>query len=97
MAQFIISTLIHAAACFVFIVTLVAIAGTTKKDIVKMAKALGFGFLVYHSDSKKYFYCMTRKDALEWMAATYADACMFSYRTKEVLSVVVRKQQSNFA
>lgn len=97
MAQFIISTLTHALACFVFIVTLVAIAGTTKSDIVKMAKALGFGFLVYHSDSQKYFYCMTRKDAIEWMAATYADASMFSYRTKEVLSVVVRKQQSNFA
>lgn len=97
MAQFIISTLIHAAACFVFIVTLVAIAGTTKKDIVKIAKAFGFGFLVYHSDSQKYFYCLTRKDALEWMGATYANASMFSYRTKEVLSVVVRKQQSNFA
>lgn len=97
MAEFIISTLIHAVACFAFIVTLVAIAGTTKKDIVRIAKAFGFGFLVYHSDSQKYFYCVTRKDALEWMAATYADASMFSYRTKEVLSVVVRKQQSNFA
>lgn len=97
MAQFILSTLIHAVACFAFIVTLVAIAGTTKKDIVKMAKALGFGFLVYHSDSQKYFYCLTRKDALEWLAATYANASLFSNFTKEALAVVVRKQQSNFA
>ena len=97
MAQFIISTLIHAAACFVFIVTLVAIAGTTKKDIVRIAKALGFGFLVYHSDSQKYFYCLTKKIALEWLGSTYADAVLFSNWSKEALQVVSRKQNAFFA
>lgn len=55
------------------------------------AKCLGFGFLVYHSDSQKYFYALTRKDAIEWLGATYADAVMFSNLTKEVLSVKLAK------
>lgn len=55
------------------------------------AKCLGFGFLVYHSDSQKYFYSLTRKDALEWLGATYADAAVFSNRTKEVISVKLAK------
>ena len=55
------------------------------------AKCLGFGFLVYHSDSQKYFYSLTRKDAIEWLGATYADAAVFSNRTKEVISVKLVK------
>lgn len=51
------------------------------------AKCLGFGFLVYHSDSQKYFYALTHKDTLEWLGATYADAAVFSNRTKEVICV----------
>lgn len=56
-----------------------------------VARFLGFGFLVYHSDRQKYFYALTRKDALEWLGATYADAAVFSNRTKEVLSVKLVK------
>ena len=55
------------------------------------AKCLGFGFLVYHSDSQKYFYSLTHRDAMEWLGATYADAVMFSNRTKEVISVKLVK------
>ena len=55
------------------------------------AKCLGFGFLVYHSDSQKTYYSITKKDALEWMAATYADAVIFSNWTKEALAVKLAK------
>ena len=55
------------------------------------AKCLGFGFIVYHSDSQKYFYSLTRKDAIEWLGATYADAVMFSNRTKETIVVKLVK------
>lgn len=59
--------------------------------VTKAWKAMGFGFLVYHSDSQKTFYCMSKKDALEWLAATYADAVIFSNWTKETLAVKLAK------
>ena len=59
--------------------------------VIKACKAMGFGFLVYHSDSQKTFYSMSKKDALEWLAATYADAVIFSNWTKEVLAVKLTK------
>ena len=97
MATFFINTIIHSMLAIVTIVALVAIFGTTKKDVLTLAKRIGIGFLVYHSDSQKYFYCLTRKDALEWLGSTYADAVMFSNWTKEAISIVQRKQQINFA
>ena len=97
MATFFINTVIHSMLAIATIVALVAICGTTKKDIVSLAKKLGIGFLVYHSDSQKYFYTITRKSAVEWMGSTYADAVMFSNWTKEAIAVVSRKQQTNFA
>ena len=56
-----------------------------------VAKCLGFGFLVYHSDSQKYFYSLTRKDALEWLGATYADAAIFSNWTKKTVTIKFSK------
>ena len=97
MATSFINTLIHSMLAIVAIVALVALFGTTKKDLIKLAKKLGIGFLVYHSDSQKYFYTITRKSAVEWLGSTYADAVMFSNWTKEPLSIVTRKQQINFA
>ena len=97
MATFFINTIIHSMLSIVTIVALVALFGTTKKDILALAKRIGFGFIVYHSDSQKYFYTLTRKSALEWLGSTYADAVMFSNWTKEVISIVQRKQQTNFA
>ena len=97
MATFFINTAIHSTMAIVTIVALVALFGTTKKDLIKLAKKLGIGFLVYHSDSQKYFYTITRKSAVEWLGSTYADAVMFSNWTKEPLSIVTRKQQINFA
>lgn len=73
------------------IVALMAFISRPMYYIKLMAKFLGFGFLVYHSDSQKYFYALTRNDAMEWMGATYADAVMFSNWTKEVLSVKLAK------
>jgi hypothetical protein len=52
---------------------------------------MGFGFLVYHSDSQKTFYCMSKKDAVEWLAATYADAVIFSNWTKETIAIKLTK------
>ena len=97
MATFFINTIIHSMLAIVTIVALVAIFGTTKKDVLTLAKRIGIGFLVYHSDSQKYFYCLTRKDALEWLGSTYADAVMFSNWTKEPVAVVQRKNNVNFA
>ena len=74
--------------------TIVAIMAFIYRPVyyIKLAaKCLGFGFLVYHSDSQKYFYSLTRRDALEWLGATYADAVMFSNWTKEVISVKLVK------
>lgn len=97
MATFFINTVIHSMIAIATIVALVAIFGTTKKDIVSLAKKLGIGFLVYHSDSQKYFYCLTKKNAVEWLGATYADAMMFSNWTKEVVAIVQRKNNVSFA
>ena len=97
MATFFINTLIHSMLSIVTIVALVTLFGTTKKDVLALAKRIGFGFIVYHSDSQKHFYCLTRKDALEWLGATYADAVMFSNWTKEVVAIVQRKNNVNFA
>ena len=97
MATFFINTLIHSMLAIAIIVSLVAIFGTTKKDVLALAKRVGMGFIVYHSDSQKHFYCLTRKDALEWLGSTYADAVMFSNWNKEAISIVQRKQQTNFA
>ncbi len=97
MATFFINTFIHTIMAIATIIALVAIFGTTKKDIIALAKKLGIGFLVYHSDSQKHFYCLTKKDALEWLGSTYADAVMFSNWTKETIAIVQRKQQINFA
>ena len=96
MATFFINTAIHSTMAIVTIVALVALFGTTKKDLIKLAKKLGIGFLVYHSDSQKYFYTITRKSAVEWLGSTYADAVMFSNWSKDAISIVQRKQQTNF-
>lgn len=97
MATFFINTLIHSMIAIATIVALVAVFGTTKKDLLTLFKKIGIGFLVYHSDSQKYFYCITKKNAVEWLGATYADAVMFSNWTKETIAIVSRKQQINFA
>ena len=87
MATFFINTLIHSMLSIVTNVALVALFGTTKKDLIKLAKKLGIGFLVYHSDSQKYFYTITRKSAVEWVACTYADAVIFSNWSKETIAI----------
>lgn len=97
MTTFFINTMIHSMLAIVTIVAIVALFGTTKKDLIALAKKVGIGFLVYHSDSQKYFYTITRKSAVEWLGSTYADAVMFSNWTKEAISIVQRKQQINFA
>lgn len=73
------------------IVALMVFVSRPMYYMTQACKALGFGFLAYHSDSQKYFYCLTRKDALEWLGATYADAVIFSNWTKETLAVKLAK------
>lgn len=101
MATFFINTIIHSMMAIVAVVALVAILGTSKREckacFVALAKRVGIGYMVYHSDSQKYFYTITRKSAVEWLGATYADAVIFSNWSKEALQVVTRKQQINFA
>ena len=97
MAAFLINTILHSMLAIATIVALVAVFGTTKKDVDSLAKRAGIGFLVYHSDSQKYFYSITKRGAVEWLGSTYADAVMFSNWTKETIAIVQRKQQINFA
>ena len=91
MATFFINTVIHSMIAIATIVALAGVFGTTKKDLIALAENLGFGFLVYHSDSQKTFYCMSKKDALEWLACTYADAVIFSNWTKETIAIKLAK------
>lgn len=49
------------------------------------------GFLVYHSDSQKYFESDSKADADEWMQATYDDSVMFDRVTREVLEIITRR------
>ena len=76
-----------------FIVTVIAalvvFVADPKHYALQAAQALGFGFLVGHRDSGKYFYALTYKDALEWLACTYDSATIFSNRTKEALQMKI--------
>ena len=79
---------------FSILVTLIATMEFISRPmhyVTKACKALGFGFLVYHSDSQKTFYSVTKKDALEWMGATYADAVIFSNWTKYPIAIKFAK------
>ena len=87
MATFFINTIMHSMLTIATIVALVVVFGTTKKDLIATAKKVGIGFLVYHSDSQKTFYSLTKKDALQWAACTYADAVIFSNWTKETIAI----------
>lgn len=49
-------------------------------------------YVVYHSDSAKSFEAYTRKDANEWLAATYDDAILFCGYTGETLAIVHRRK-----
>ena len=87
MLTFLLTTAIHSMTAIATIIALVALFGTTKNDVLTVAKKIGIGFLVYHSDSQKTFYCMSKKDALEWLGCTYADAVIFSNWTKETIAI----------
>ena len=77
------------------IAALVAFVADPMYYVNLTAKALGFGFLVWHRDSGKYFYALTYKDALDWVACTYDCATIFSNRTKEALQMKI-VQKGNF-
>ena len=87
MLTFLFTTAIHSMVAIATIIALVTLFGTTKNDVLTVAKKIGIGFLVYHSDSQKTFYCMSKKDALEWLGCTYADAVIFSNWTKETIAI----------
>lgn len=76
------------------IAALVAFVADPMHYVKLTAKAMGFGFLVWHRDSGKYFYALTYKDALEWMACTYDSATIFSNFTKEALQMKIVQKGS---
>lgn len=53
----------------------------------RILQALGFGYVIYHSDSQKHFWALTRKDATEWQACALGDSCVFDNRTKEAIAI----------
>lgn len=76
-------------AIALFLVALLVFVSRPMHYVMLTAKAIGFGFLVWHSDSGKYFYALTYKDALEWLGCTYDSATIFSNFTKEALQVKI--------
>lgn len=74
------------------IVTLIVFVSRPMHYVTLTAKTIGLGFLVWHSDSGKYFYALTYKDALEWLGCTYDSATIFSNFTKEALQVKIVKK-----
>lgn len=72
-----------------FIIATMAFIARPMHYVTMLAKAIGIGYLVWHRDSNKYFYSLTYKGALEWMACTYDCATMFSNFTKEALQVKI--------
>ena len=71
----------------VAIISLMVFIARPVHYLTQWVKMLGFGYLVWHSDSNKYFYAITYKDALEWLGATYASATIFRNWDKEALAV----------
>ena len=53
----------------------------------RILKSLGFGYLVYHSDSQKTFWSMTYQDAMEWVACAIGDTCLIDNRSKETIAI----------
>lgn len=53
----------------------------------RILQALGFGFVVYHSDSHKYFWAKNYSEAIEWQRCALGDSCVFDNRTKEVVAI----------
>lgn len=53
----------------------------------RILQALGFGYVIYHSDSQKHFWAMTYHDAIEWMACAMGDACLIKNRNGETLAI----------
>lgn len=53
----------------------------------RILQALGFGYVVYHSDSQKHFWTMTYRDAIEWMQCAIGDAVLMQNRSGETLAI----------
>ena len=53
----------------------------------RILKSLGFGYLVYHSDSQKTFWSLTYQDAMEWVSCALGDAIVMDNRSGETLSI----------
>ena len=57
------------------------------EDKARILQALGFGYVIYHSDSQKHFWAMTYSDAIEWMQCAIGDACLIKNRNSETLAI----------
>lgn len=53
----------------------------------RILQALGFGYVIYHSDSQKHFWALTRKEATEWQSCALGDSCVFDNRSKEAIAI----------
>ena len=50
-------------------------------------QSLGFGFLVYHSDSQKTFWAKSYNEALEWVSCVIGDAIVMDNRSGETIAI----------
>lgn len=71
----------------IIIFSIVAAICYVAEHIMRIARATGIGYLIYHSDSQKTFYSVTYRDALEWMGCAIGDACLISNRTGEAVAI----------
>ena len=74
---------ITALAIF-FTVAAICYIAEHKNNILK---TLGFGFLVYHSDSQKTFWAKNYTESLEWVSCAIGDACLIDNRSKETIAI----------
>ena len=76
-------TALYALALF-FIAAAICHVIEHKSSILQ---SLGFGFVVYHSDSQKYFWAKNYNEAIEWQRCALGDSCVFDNFTKEVVAI----------
>lgn len=89
--MFALLSVIAITAAIVFIINeVVTSCKLTKRAFRALLKAAGVGYLVYHSDSQKWFYSLTYRDAVEWLSCSLDEAAIFSNWTKEALSVKLK-------
>lgn len=74
----------------IIVLTVFAIVATAcyiNEHFARITRSLGFGYLIYHSDSQKVFFSLTYCDAVEWMKCAIGDVCIVDNRSQDAISI----------